>query len=207
MNEAVTAGCTAVVALLQRGNLIVANAGDSRCVLSSRGVVRNDLLPSLHSLPQPLSIPLPPCPLSQAIEMSRDHKPELPEERARIEKARGFVEFGRVNGSLALSRALGDLEYKRNYQLEPSEQMVTALPEIRLRKLEEGDEFVVLACDGIWSAFPFLEPERLQVSGSLSCVVSPPQGCDVLSGSCGLCEGEAEERPPVQVVSHSGGAL
>ncbi len=82
--------------------------------------------------------------------MSKDHKPELKEEKDRIEKARGFVEYGRVNGSLALSRAIGDLEYKKTAYMGPTEQMVTALPEIQTRKLDEGDEFVILACDGIW---------------------------------------------------------
>lgn len=29
-------------------------------------------------------------------------------------------------------------------------QMVIAVPEVRHLKLEEGDEFLILACDGIW---------------------------------------------------------
>ena len=44
--------------------------------------------------------------------MSIDHKPELSTERARIEKAGGFVEENRVKGVLNLSRSLGDMEYK-----------------------------------------------------------------------------------------------
>jgi len=44
--------------------------------------------------------------------MSIDHKPDLSTEKARIEKAGGFVEDNRVKGVLNLSRSMGDLEYK-----------------------------------------------------------------------------------------------
>ena len=44
--------------------------------------------------------------------LSEDHKPSNTEEKARIEAAGGFVEEDRVNGSLNLSRSLGDFEYK-----------------------------------------------------------------------------------------------
>jgi serine/threonine protein phosphatase PrpC len=65
-------------------------------------------------------------------------------------KAGGFVADGRVNGSLNLSRALGDLEYKQVSHLPPEEQMVTANPEVRKLRLTPDDEFLILACDGIW---------------------------------------------------------
>ena len=41
----------------------------------------------------------------------------LPEELARIKKAGGEVYIGRVNGNLNLSRAVGDLEYKKDKSL------------------------------------------------------------------------------------------
>ena len=47
------------------------------------------------------------------------------DERQRIIKAGGFVSEGRVNGSLALSRALGDFDYKGNKELCEKEQAVT----------------------------------------------------------------------------------
>lgn len=47
------------------------------------------------------------------------------EESRRIVAAGGFVESGRVNGSLALSRALGDFEFKMNDTLGPDDQIVT----------------------------------------------------------------------------------
>lgn len=46
-------------------------------------------------------------------------------------QAGGFVTDGRVNGSLNLSRALGDMEYKQSADLEAAEQIVTAVPEVR----------------------------------------------------------------------------
>ena len=62
-------------------DLYVANAGDSRCVVSREG---------------------------KAVDMSVDHKPEDDLERNRIEKAGGRVTAdGRVNGGLNLSRAIG----------------------------------------------------------------------------------------------------
>ena len=50
----------------------------------------------------------------KAKDLSIDHKPDMPAEKRRIERASGFVEDSRVNGMLALSRALGDFEYKSN---------------------------------------------------------------------------------------------
>ncbi|KOC59415.1 putative protein phosphatase [Habropoda laboriosa] len=119
-------GCTAVVAVLKGNDLYVANAGDSRCVLCRDG---------------------------QAIELSLDHKPEDEPEMKRIVKAGGKVTAdGRVNGGLNLSRALGDHAYKQNVDVPPQEQMISALPDVRHIAVEpEKDEFMILACDGIWN--------------------------------------------------------
>ncbi|KFB50917.1 AGAP006171-PA-like protein [Anopheles sinensis] len=118
-------GCTAVVALLHGKELYVANAGDSRCVVCRNG---------------------------QALEMSFDHKPEDTIEYERIEKAGGRVTLdGRVNGGLNLSRAIGDHGYKTNKSLPPQEQMISALPDIQHITVGPEDDFMVLACDGIWN--------------------------------------------------------
>ena len=50
-------------------------------------------------------------------------------------QAGGFVRRGRTNGSLSLSRALGDFEFKRNGRLPASGQMITAFPEVRPAKM------------------------------------------------------------------------
>lgn len=118
-----TSGCTACVAIIRNNQLVVANAGDSRCVLSRKG---------------------------QAYNLSRDHKPDLEAERERILKAGGFIHAGRVNGSLNLSRAIGDMEFKQNKFLPAEKQIVTANPDINTVELCDDDDFLVLACDGIW---------------------------------------------------------
>lgn len=50
-------------------------------------------------------------------ELTRDHHPDRDDEKSRVESAGGYVyEWGgvaRVNGQLAVSRAIGDLSFKR----------------------------------------------------------------------------------------------
>lgn len=82
--------------------------------------------------------------------MSYDHKPVNKGENSRIVAAGGFVEFGRVNGNLALSRALGDFEFKQNRNLPAESQIVTADPDIITHTSTPEDEFLIIACDGIW---------------------------------------------------------
>jgi len=93
------------------------------------------------------------CRNGEAVELSFDHKPEDQPEMERIVKAGGKVTMdGRVNGGLNLSRALGDHSYKKNKDLPPEEQMISALPDIKTVTLDlEKDEFMILACDGIWN--------------------------------------------------------
>lgn len=89
--------------------------------------------------------------------------------------AGGYIEFGRVNGeysdkpflnglvhmlkitsflfqlctgNLALARALGDFEYKKNYSITPEKQIITADPDVIAHDITDDDEFLVLACDG-----------------------------------------------------------
>ena len=42
------------------------------------------------------------------------------------------------------------MDYKQRSDIAPEEQAVTAFPEVRSMGLQEGDEFLLLACDGIW---------------------------------------------------------
>jgi protein phosphatase PTC2/3 len=59
------------------------------------------------------------------------------------------VDFGRVNGNLALSRAIGDFEFKKSADLSPEQQIVTAYPDVVMHDVSSDDEFLVIACDGM----------------------------------------------------------
>lgn len=117
------AGSTAICCLIRENKLYCANSGDSRAIACRNG---------------------------QLVILSNDHKPNNPEEMDRIYNAGGWVEFNRVNGNLALSRALGDFLFKRNQLISPEQQIVTALPEVTVHDLNEEWDFIVLGCDGIW---------------------------------------------------------
>lgn len=111
-----------------------------------------------------------------AIALSTDHKPnnvssfdasneQLPE-RERINAAGGSVMAGRVNGDLAVSRALGDFPFKTNTELPPEKQMVSPEPEVLIIDRNDDDQYLMFACDGIWDAIP--EPQEcVQIVNSL----------------------------------------
>ena len=116
-------GSTAVCAVISPTHIFFGNCGDSRAVLSRGNRV------SFRTL---------------------DHKPINPIEKERIQNAGGSVMIQRVNGSLAVSRALGDFEYKNVQGKGPCEQLVSPEPEVFMEERSADDEFAVLACDGIW---------------------------------------------------------
>ena len=53
-----------------------------------------------------------------------------------------------MNGNLALSRAIGDFEFKKSAELPPESQIVTAYPDVLEHDITDDDEFLVVACDG-----------------------------------------------------------
>ena len=56
------------------------------------------------------------------LELSHDHKPDNDEEMKRIKAGGGFVEESRVQGVIAVSRAIGDWEYKNPALLQQMEK-------------------------------------------------------------------------------------
>jgi len=128
-------GCTAVCVAVSKTHYVCANAGDSRAVLCRGG---------------------------KALELSYDHKPNNDIERRRIEAAGAVIQettmkvgagmktIYRINGDLNLSRSLGDLRYKQRTDLRPEEHPVCSTPDILIQLRAPDDDFVVIACDGIW---------------------------------------------------------
>ena len=82
--------------------------------------------------------------------MSIDHKPENQIEIDRIRKSGSEITDGRVDGNLNLTRSLGDLKYKHREHLKPEEQAITANPDTYSFDFDDGIDFIIMGCDGIW---------------------------------------------------------
>lgn len=86
---------------------------------------------------------------------SVDHKPNHPTENQRILIAGGFVSPAdngpaRLDGNLAVSRGLGDFEYKSDKTRSVGEQKASSVPDIYEVNNIPAGSFIVLACDGLW---------------------------------------------------------
>ncbi|GMH40224.1 hypothetical protein BSKO_08128 [Bryopsis sp. KO-2023] len=113
-------GCTALTALVWWDKLVLANAGDCRAVLCRDG---------------------------KAVQLTRDHTAMNCEERLRVEKSGGKVQWTldswRVGSAgIQVTRSLGDIDLKSDG--------VTAEPEVSVLDLTPHDEFLILATDGLW---------------------------------------------------------
>ncbi|XP_022241310.1 uncharacterized protein LOC106459176 isoform X4 [Limulus polyphemus] len=86
------------------------------------------------------------------------HKPDREDERTRIENDGGcvlYVGTWRVSGTLAVSRALGDFEHKPYISCEP---------DIKTLSLDGTEDFLVLACDGLWDKLSLYDVAALVYS-------------------------------------------
>ncbi|KAF8404346.1 hypothetical protein HHK36_009229 [Tetracentron sinense] len=118
LSQGVRSGACAATVLLKDGELHVANVGDCRVVLSRNG---------------------------KADALTYDHRPSRDDERYRIESSGGSVNcchgILRVQGTLAVSRAIGDLDWK---------EWIISEPETRKLHLTPDCEFLIIASDGLW---------------------------------------------------------
>lgn len=128
-----TSGCTCVTIYCRDNRMYVANVGDSRAVMAYKD---GDAY--------------------LAKQITRDHKPDDPEEQARIESWGGFVcppheeglsarvyldkEFTMIG--LAMSRSIGDHAVKK--------VGVIPEPEVTIYDVQSEDQFLIMASDGVW---------------------------------------------------------
>ncbi|KAG9342123.1 hypothetical protein JZ751_017122 [Albula glossodonta] len=138
-------GSTAAAVLISPRRIYFINCGDSRTLL---------------------------CRNQKVCFYTEDHKPVNPREKERIQNAGGSVTLQRVNGSLAVSRALGDFDFKEVEWRSQTEQLVSPEPEVFEMERSPEDEFLILACDGVWDAISNEElcafvHSRLQVCDDL----------------------------------------
>ncbi|XP_016968862.1 protein phosphatase 1B [Drosophila rhopaloa] len=143
-------GSTAICVFISAENIYLANCGDSRAVISRHG---------------------------QASISTVDHKPYYPKEMERIQNAGGNVMIKRVNGTLAVSRALGDFDFKSDNSRSVIDQLVSPEPDITVCQRSEDDEFIIIACDGIWDVMTSSEVcdfigSRLFVTDNLPMIVN-----------------------------------
>jgi serine/threonine protein phosphatase PrpC len=126
--------CLIVLHYLKNKNeyLNILNLGDCRCVICNNNI---------------------------AIPLTKDHKPDKPEEEQRIKDLGGEIVFDGYDwrvGDLSVSRAFGDL----------SEPKLSHIPDMFEYMVTSRDKFMILACDGLWD------------------VISSQDACDFVLKTC-----------------------
>ena len=121
-NISYTIGSTALIIIMFKHNndiySYIANIGDCRSVLCDSS--------------------------NNPLQLTKDHKPNKPDEKKRIEKIGGKIYFDGYDwriGDLSVSRSFGDMDCT---------PFVTHKPEIFKYKIKKNDKFIIIACDGLW---------------------------------------------------------
>ena len=137
--DSLDSGSTVILVHINSKKIIAMNCGDSRAILITKRNNSNYLSRRNNNI----------------VELSRDHKPDIPEEKLRIERSGGRVDKMYGMGpyrvwfknedypGLAMSRSIGDRLAHR--------VGVSDIPEIKMFNIEEVTPLaIVLASDGVW---------------------------------------------------------
>ena len=116
-------GTTANIMLIKNGVIYIANAGDSLSVMYKN---------------------------KKAYNLNKEHQTIIESEKERVLKSGANIVGYRINGMLNLTRAIGDLKFKSNYNLKRHEQSVISLPDITKIEYTEDIDFIIMGCDGVW---------------------------------------------------------
>ncbi|CAE7469237.1 unnamed protein product [Symbiodinium natans] len=146
-------GACVTAAVVSPTSIVVANCGDCRCVLAEQGAARD---------------------------LSFDHNVQsaTPEELRRVLAAGGSltpdkrVTTGGAPGRLATTRSLGD--YWAKPQGPPEGHIISGLPEIQAVARRPGQQFLLLASDGIFGFMSSQEVVSMCVSRAQQLPPSSP---------------------------------
>ena len=116
-------GTTANIMLIKNGVIYIANVGDSLSVMYKN---------------------------KKAYNLNKEHQIIIESEKERVLKSGANIVGYRINGMLNLTRAIGDLKFKSNYNLKRHEQSVISVPEITKIEDTDGIDFIIMGCDGVW---------------------------------------------------------
>eukprot|EP01127_Copromyxa_protea_P011595 TRINITY_DN2925_c0_g1_i1.p1 TRINITY_DN2925_c0_g1~~TRINITY_DN2925_c0_g1_i1.p1 ORF type:complete len:359 (+),score=70.62 TRINITY_DN2925_c0_g1_i1:317-1393(+) len=120
----------------------------------------------------------------EAMAVTEDHNPNLPEEQERIEKAGGRVFIGRVDGMLAVSRAFGDIWFKMPITSAAADRKVSVVPDFTVHTLSPND-IVLMACDGIYEAEIFTRESVIEwIASRMSTFHDVAVICGLLLNEC-----------------------
>jgi serine/threonine protein phosphatase PrpC len=146
-------GSTATLVIITPLQFYFCNCGDSRAILVSDGMITF---------------------------RTKDHTPEVASERKRVEESGGRVQDNRVDGLLAVTRALGDFHFKADRGSHRHDQKVISKPDVSvIPRNHRTNEYVVLASDGLWGTITDEEVQAI-VSARLAQGMSVGLVCDEL---------------------------
>jgi len=133
-NPAYNDGSTAVVILLVDSKLYVANVGDSEAILGRKKSEDSGNI--------------------ETIMLTAKHTPINEYERKRLDDIQCPLLSNRVCGVLAVSRSLGDKNFKAPFN-QQTFNYVIADPHTKVLDITPTDEFILLACDGLWDSIKY----------------------------------------------------
>ena len=151
-----TDGCTAVAILMVDTKVYCANIGDSEAIvgrMKKKEEVKN------------------PDDVYDFTLLTEKHLPSEAAEKERLQKAGATIISNRVNGILAVSRSFGDLEFKA--KTPKGVPAVIVDPHVMTYDIGPLDQFIVLACDGLWDTTTYEEAVRKTIFRLYLCNNSP----------------------------------
>jgi serine/threonine protein phosphatase PrpC len=173
-------GSTAIVAIVYNSILVVANLGDCCAVLCRDGkpLLMNDIHSPLKEVDR-IEKAGGWVTVEKELYMAKLQQMDLTDSfvRDHVNRSVRWVTTSRINGELAVSRAIGDSDYKgtgmlkytwsvppsssgekcRDMPLKFTSNLIIAEPTIKEEVLTDADDFFLLACDGLWDVLSYLE--------------------------------------------------